>query len=226
MKHVTDPAELEIGRDYWLVAKAKSMNDWVPKISKLLADDGRKFFEYRMWAEPDNNQAMEYWDIFGPIPELTVPNFEALRQAGPEGINNEVTIDDLANYIRTVDGNHDMGAGLLAENICAWLSSKVIPIKQHEGMPVTQESKYGIRDNWLFNRSSGEFIPAEEPVFIFRARDKLALMAIFHYISLCVRFIGGDHSHVKALRARAAEFEKFTKQFPTRMKFPDTKLIP
>lgn len=32
-------------------------------------------------------------------------------------------VDDLANFIRAIDGNHKMGAGALAESICAWLAA-------------------------------------------------------------------------------------------------------
>jgi hypothetical protein len=31
--------------------------------------------------------------------------------------------DDLSNFIRSVDGNNSMGAGVLAEKICEWLAA-------------------------------------------------------------------------------------------------------
>lgn len=85
-----------------------------------------------------------------------------------------------------------------------------------KGMPVTQEPKYGIRDNRLFNRASGEFIPVEEPVFIFRARDVFAARRIHEY-SLCC---GGDHRI--AVQQRADDFSQFATAYPERMKTPDT----
>ena len=36
---------------------------------------------------------------------------------------NVPDVDALAQFIRRVDGNHQMGAGLLAQNICDWLSA-------------------------------------------------------------------------------------------------------
>lgn len=33
-------------------------------------------------------------------------------------------VDELSNFIRRVDGNHDMGAGALAEKICEWLRAQ------------------------------------------------------------------------------------------------------
>lgn len=78
VKHITDPNQLEIGREYWLLDKdGKNV-----RIAQLeCADDTvkRRFFEEFIWAEPDNNQAMKYWDIFGPIPLRIQPDFEALK---------------------------------------------------------------------------------------------------------------------------------------------------
>ena len=90
-----------------------------------------------------------------------------------------------------------------------------------EGMPVTQEPKYGIRENRLFNRASGEFIPLDEPVFIFRARDKLAAQALTDY-----RFHCADEQHRAAIALRFIDFERFANDHPDRMKYPDTADAP
>ena len=34
--------------------------------------------------------------------------------------------DDLAQFIRKIDGNNTMGAGALAENICQWFEQSVV----------------------------------------------------------------------------------------------------
>ncbi len=34
-----------------------------------------------------------------------------------------INVDQLSNFIRSVDGNHSLGAGVLAENICGWLAA-------------------------------------------------------------------------------------------------------
>ena len=220
MKHITNPDELEIGRQYWLVDKTTGN----AKISQLKAEDNWKYFESRMWVNTDNNQAMELWDIYGPIPMQVPPDFEALKHGAAEKTSIELNVDDLANFIRTVDGKHDMGAGILAEHILSWLGDQGISVALVVGMPVTQEPKHGIRNNQLFNRASGEDIPFDEPVFIFRARDKIALQALYHYNSLCARYVGANNSHVHAIRLRIADFERFAHQHPDRMKFPDTVL--
>lgn len=86
-----------------------------------------------------------------------------------------------------------------------------------EAMPVTQEPKYGIRDNRLYNRASGEFIPADEPVFIFRARDRHAIYALAQY-----KGHGLKAKHAEAVGERIKDFRAFMHAFPARMKEPDT----
>lgn len=110
----------------------------------------------------------------------------------------------------------DGGAGtILAEeesrNFAASATS------QPEGMPVSQEPKYGIRDNRLYNRASGEFIPLDEPLFIFRACDVHAVGTLKDYSSRC--FIT---AHAGAVTARVQAFQSFAVANHDRMKQPDT----
>lgn len=84
-------------------------------------------------------------------------------------------------------------------------------------MPVHQEPKYGIRAGRLYNRASGDNIPANEPVFIFRARDKKAVPALHFYVGIC-----NDREHVAAVQQRIDDFQAFAKQHPHLMKHPDT----
>jgi len=90
-----------------------------------------------------------------------------------------------------------------------------------EGMPASQEPKYGIRDNRLYNRASGEFIPEDEPVFIFRARDVHAFSILAHYGNeVC------NPAHASAILARVNDFKRFWNNNPDRMKEPDTDASP
>lgn len=77
MKHITDPSELEVGREYWLVDKRWDLK----KISecKSRTCENLLFFENHIWAYETNNQAFKQWDIFGPLPIRTAPDFEALK---------------------------------------------------------------------------------------------------------------------------------------------------
>lgn len=86
-------------------------------------------------------------------------------------------------------------------------------------MNTTQEPKYKIENGKLHNRQSGQQIPDDEPVMIFRARDKAALAAIRHYHSRVL-----NNEHARAVYLRIGQFEKWAIDHPDRMKEPDTQL--
>lgn len=83
MKHVLDPKDLIVGREYWLRDKETGE----AHISLLIPDEDRYYFDFRIWAYPENNQAMQRWDIFGPIPTRQVPDFEVMMK------ENKVVVD-------------------------------------------------------------------------------------------------------------------------------------
>lgn len=91
------------------------------------------------------------------------------------------------------------------------------------GMPTSQEPKYGIRENRLYNRATGEFIPLDEPVFIFRARDMKGKKHIAAYADDCQ---SADIEHYRAVAQRVADFSLFELKHPDRMKYPDTAPSP
>jgi hypothetical protein len=85
-------------------------------------------------------------------------------------------------------------------------------------MKIEQEPKYTVdADGRIVNRASGEAIPDDEPVFIFRARDWFALAALHHYVDLC-----GITSHRRAVEVRIQDFARFKMAHPERMKEPDS----
>jgi hypothetical protein len=85
--------------------------------------------------------------------------------------------------------------------------------------PATQEPKYRFEGGRVFNRASGEVIPLDEPVMVFRARDRHAVTAILAYVECC-----RDPQHKRIVFERAAQFETFAREHPERMKEPDTDL--
>ena len=88
-------------------------------------------------------------------------------------------------------------------------------------MKKEQESKYDADENGdIFNRASGSYIPSDEPVMIFRARDKHAIKAIAFYHQLCA-----DTKHKEAIQRRLLHFVNFARIHPERMKEPDTKIV-
>lgn len=89
------------------------------------------------------------------------------------------------------------------------------------GLPVSQEPKYTTNGTHLVNRHSGESVPHDEPLFVFRARDALGVRALGAYLEL----IGErepSSQHAAAVRGRIADFQRFAAEHPDRMKWPDT----
>lgn len=87
------------------------------------------------------------------------------------------------------------------------------------GLLQQQEPKYTIssKHGRLVNRSTGKAIPDDEPVFILRAQDVLALHAMHAYSLLIV-----DETHANVVEQRIADFLRFATAHPERMKTPDS----
>ena len=85
------------------------------------------------------------------------------------------------------------------------------------GLDSAQEPKYTTDGTSVINRASGEAIPSDEPVFIFRARDKYALSALTAYVDALPQGI-----HRGAVMSRIADFLAFSENHSDRMKEPDT----
>ena len=82
----------------------------------------------------------------------------------------------------------------------------------------SQEPKYGIRDGRIINRQTGEPIPDDEPILVFRAKDRLAVRILTAYFSAIE-----DPEHARAVAARLEDFKRFAREYPERMKDPDTR---
>ena len=91
------------------------------------------------------------------------------------------------------------------------------------GLPQSQEPKYTSSSNSgrLVNRSTGKAIPDDEPVFILRAQDLLALGALEAYL-----YGVTDPVHAAVVASRIADFASFARANPGRMKQPDSAPLP
>lgn len=85
----------------------------------------------------------------------------------------------------------------------------------------TQDPKYDIEMNGgspqLVNAATGAAIPLDEPIFIFRAKDKRAIDALAAYRNTCE-----DLEHVRAIEQRIQDFSHFASTHRGVMKEPDT----
>jgi hypothetical protein len=80
---------------------------------------------------------------------------------------------------------------------------------------MAEDRKFKFENGRFINRVSGEAIPDDEPVIIFRARDHHAVAVLQHYYSLV-----NDPHHEQAIWERLNEFLEFKQRFPDRMKEP------
>ncbi len=71
----------------------------------------------------------------------------------------------------------------------------------------------------LVKISNGEPIPEEEPVHIFRARDKYAIPALYFYRQFGIKKGCNDY-HEAGINAQIERFEKFEEEHSDRMKIP------
>ena len=81
------------------------------------------------------------------------------------------------------------------------------------------DNKFEIRDNKLVNRSSGEVIPDDEPTFILRARDILAL-GVLNYYQVRSDRDGCTQYHMQLVEDVIKRFTDFRNNHPERMKQP------
>ncbi len=87
------------------------------------------------------------------------------------------------------------------------------------GLPLAQEPKYTVNaQGRIINRATGVAIPDDEPVFILRAKDKVAADAIRQYAYL----LPLSTTHTMVVVSRAHDFERFAYANPERMREPDT----
>lgn len=80
---------------------------------------------------------------------------------------------------------------------------------------MAEDTKFKFEDGYFVNRVSGEKIPQDEPVILFRARDQHSLSVLKFYESLIT-----DQHHRAALIDKIGEFRSFKNNHPDRMKEP------
>lgn len=78
-----------------------------------------------------------------------------------------------------------------------------------------EDRKFKYEDSRFINRVSGEPIPDDEPVILFRARDRHTVALLCFYKSLV-----SDPHHQQAVQNRIDEFTTFQEEHPERVKEP------
>lgn len=80
---------------------------------------------------------------------------------------------------------------------------------------MAEDRKFKFENGQFVNRVSGEPILDDEPVILFRARDRHALAVLAFYYGLVE-----DEHHQEAIMDRIKEFRAYRKANPDRLKEP------
>lgn len=83
----------------------------------------------------------------------------------------------------------------------------------------TLDSKFLIDKERIIKASNGEEVPLDEPLFLIRARDRLALQLLMEYRRLSI-FDGCNDYHMTKLDETIKRFLDFSREHPERMKQP------
>lgn len=75
--HITEPSELQPGHQYWVRYKG-SKSHYIVDCDCVDGHIDQIYLGDHIWATKENPQAFERWDIFGPVPDIRAPDFEAL----------------------------------------------------------------------------------------------------------------------------------------------------
>lgn len=82
-----------------------------------------------------------------------------------------------------------------------------------------KDGKYEVQDGQLVKSTTGEPIPYDEPIFILRGRDNLAVKTLEVYAMLSETADCTDY-HVRGVAEAVERFRKFREEHPERMKQP------
>jgi hypothetical protein len=81
------------------------------------------------------------------------------------------------------------------------------------------DEKFHIDGDKIIKTSNGLEIPLDEPVFLIRARDRLAVRALLHYRDISAADGCNDY-HFSHLDKDIEAFRRFAVEHPERMKQP------
>ena len=71
----------------------------------------------------------------------------------------------------------------------------------------------------IVKTATGEVVPHDEPLFLIRGKDLLAVRALAYYQSLCIEY-GCTDWQIEAMERTCREFLEFAQTHPERMKQP------
>lgn len=84
-------------------------------------------------------------------------------------------------------------------------------------MDINQERKYDAIDGKIVNRATGKPIPDDEPIIIFRAKDRKSTGMLIAYMAMCE-----DEMHRRVVQGRIDDFIAWQSKNQDKVKEPDS----
>ena len=82
------------------------------------------------------------------------------------------------------------------------------------------DTKFAVSiDGQIYKKSNDEIVPDDEPLFLLRGRDILAIPLLIEYFEISKKAGCNDHHYFK-LEEMTGKFVKFKSEHPGRMKMP------
>ncbi len=82
------------------------------------------------------------------------------------------------------------------------------------------DSKFAVStDGKIYKKSNNEIVPDDEPLFLLRGRDLLAISLLFEYAEISKRAKCNEY-HLFKLGQTTGSFLKFKAEYPERMRMP------
>ena len=81
------------------------------------------------------------------------------------------------------------------------------------------DQKYHVEGDAIVKSTNGTVIPLNEPLILFRAKDRLALPMLQAYLALCINDGCNDYQ-IEGIKAIIEQFSDFQSTFPEVMKQP------
>jgi len=115
LKKITSVEDLEIGRYYYCEDKKTGEKS----ISRVNSINAKKYIKDRIWEEPNNNQALEKYNIVGPI---SIPDLKAWDSSISIPEARRIARKSLENWMKT---KHTNAALTMADQIAETAVSKI-----------------------------------------------------------------------------------------------------
>jgi hypothetical protein len=84
------------------------------------------------------------------------------------------------------------------------------------------DSKYHVDGDKIVKTRTEEEIPEDEPCFLIRGRDKVAIEVLYRYRTMC-RSFGSRAHHLKSIDGMIKEFERYQRLNPKEVRVPGMK---